>query len=151
MGAGQGWVLKVSLAAAVLLLPLRAGAQTCVSEGQAATSCRFVLSQPRAFTVEAGADYAGPPAPGRAGVSLRVDGRPCVGEQLKLRRRVIARCQVRLPAAVHLVQATADGVGGPQGVGVRLLPNPRLAALPRETGDLYPRPARRRRLFGLLP
>ena len=132
---------RSALVAAVVVLAWGglARAQSCVRESEASTRCRILLSQPRAFTVQAGVSLAGARGRGPATLTIEVDGRPCLQAALVPLSRLSGRCTAALPPGEHaVVAAIATRSGRPLGVGVELLPNARLAALPREAGDLFP-------------
>ena len=124
-------LLAVGFAAAALAWTDAASAQSCTAESPGSTRCRFVLSDTQVLTVESGALLARDA--GGSSLAIRVDGRPCVTSQTVLKDRVLSRCKVRLPAATHLLTAKLSNPSAAKsGVGVRLWPSPRLAALPRE-------------------
>jgi hypothetical protein len=143
--------MRAVLAAAAAALLLSAGAataQSCAQETPGVTRCRLVVSEPRSFTVDAGALLAARTET-RASLVITVDGRPCLAFQNSRRDRVLASCDVQLTAATHVVEAAVVGATAtPRGVGVRLEPSPRLAELPREAATLNP--PRRRGFLGWL-
>ena len=118
----------------------RVRAQSCVREDQATTRCRIMLSQPRAFTVEGGADLAGAQGRGSATLTIEVDGRPCLRAEMILLRRLSGRCRAVLSVGEHTIAAmVTTSSGRPLGVGVDLRPSARLATLPHDYGDLVPK------------
>ena len=130
-----------------------ARAQSCSREGDFGTRCRLTLSQPRTFTLEARAIVSPQSAPHRGAIAISVDGQPCPATQSVGRKRLVARCPVALSAAEHVIAAQVGAQETPvRDVVLFMRPNARLASLPREAGDLYPKgtPASARR-FRLWP
>jgi hypothetical protein len=116
-----------------------AHAQSCVEQSDTATTCRLMLPQARPFTIQAKARLVGKVPPG-AQMTIMVNGRPCRGSQHTFWGTASKECRVQFPGATSVVDASVAGQGvHTRGVKVRLIPNGRLAALPREANDLYPK------------
>lgn len=136
----RSWAWLAAITAGVSLAAGHAFAQSCVHDSAMATHCRFLLSEPRTFTVAAGAKLD--PGASSPEVVIAVDGRPCEAPQLRRRRSVVKWCRLVLPSSEHVIVARVDPpTAGIREVDVLLFPNPRLAELPREARDLYPRKA----------
>lgn len=132
----------IALAATLAALVVTAGparAQSCAAEQDGATRCRLTLSAPRAFTVQANARLIGRPAhPPR--MIILVNGQPCRTSRYTRWGVTWGECRVVFPSTASMVEASVEGEGvRTQGVGVVLIPDDRLAELPREDRDLYPK------------
>jgi hypothetical protein len=123
----------------VLVSTGAAHAQSCVEQSDAATTCRLVLSQASAFTIQAKARLVGRLPPG-AQMTIVVNGQPCRGSWHAFWGVASKECRVQFPATTSVVDASIAGQGvHTTGVKIRLISNGRLAALPQEAGDLYPK------------
>jgi hypothetical protein len=114
-------------------------AQSCAQQSEGDTTCRLMLSEPRAFTVEAHAKLVGRPAKAPKMI-IAVNGQPCRGPRYETRSFSWGRCLIKFPADGSVIEAKVEGqdVHTP-GVAITLTPNDRLAAVPQDARDLYPK------------
>jgi hypothetical protein len=125
--------------ACVLLSAGAAHAQSCVEHSDSATTCRLVLTRPLRFAIKARAKFVSAP-PQSGSMTITVNGQPCRGSEHQSRSVTWSECHVEIPATTSVVEAKVDGPGiHTKGVKVALTSNSRLAALPAEAGDLYPK------------
>ena len=111
-----------------------AQAQTCTASGDARTVCVLTLSQPRVFTVHGSFKPLDKSQPASR-LSLSINGQPCAAPRYGLFLNHDVTCRVDLPAGLTSIQAGGAGAGR---IRVAVVPNGRLASLPREVADLDP-------------
>ena len=133
----------VGIVAGWLLLSMGAAhAQSCVQQSDTATRCTIMLSQPRAFTVDAKARLVHKNSKA-AQMTIAVNGRPCRGTQHTMSSLVWAECHIELPANASVIEARVYAQNAhTNGVKIGLAPNHRLSSLPIEVGNLYPKDSR---------
>jgi hypothetical protein len=116
-----------------------AHAQSCVEHGDTATTCRFLLTRPLQFAIKARAKFVSTP-PQSAPMTITVNGHPCRGPEHQSRSVTWGECRIEIPATTAVVEAKLDAPGvHTKGVKVTLISNSRLATLPAEAADLYPK------------
>lgn len=128
----------------LLVAAVPAHAQSCARQTDEDTTCRLMLSQARTFTVQASAEFVSR-TPQPAPMTITVNGQPCRGPRYKSRSVTRGKCRILFPTTASVIEARVDGQGvHTKGVAITLTPNGRLASLPREAGDLYPKGSRDR-------
>jgi len=129
--AGAGTVVAVSAGSA--------NAQSC-TYGVGVTQCRLMLSQPRRFAIEADATRTGGRKPAPSTLALDIDGKPCRVSGPTRLQSFRAVCTLELTAAEHVATARLTSQDpAAELVTLTVSPSSRLAALPREDKDLYPK------------